>query len=162
MANNKKITVIGVGNEIMSDEGIGVHVIRELHKLNLPPGVELIEGGTDGFGLINVIFEADRLIVIDSLKGGNKPGTIYKFDIKDAPNCPDIFKTSVHQIGILEVIHLSRLIGKTPATTVIGIEPESLRFGMELTTAIKEKIPKIMDLIFKEINELGEHDHLQN
>lgn len=147
----KQTVVLGVGNELLSDEGVGVHVIREMQKLNLPPEIEIMEGGTEGFGLINIITSTDRLVIIDSLKGGNAPGTIYKFNIEEAPKTLDIFKTSVHQIGILEVIHLSGLIGKTPETTVIGVEPKDISTGMELSKEVKTKIPKIIDLVLKEI-----------
>jgi len=92
--NNKRIIVLGVGNELLSDEGIGIHVVKEIQQKNIfPSEVEVMEGGTDGFGLINIITDTDRLIVIDSIKGGSMPGTIYKFDIEDAPSTPDIFKT---------------------------------------------------------------------
>jgi len=147
-----KIIVLGVGNELLSDEGIGVHVVKELQKENiLPQEVEVMEGGTDGFGLINIITETDRLIVIDSIKGGSEPGTLYKFDIEDAPGTPDLFKTSVHQIGILEVINLSSLIGKTPKTTVIGVEPKSISRGMELSEEVRAKIPRVIELVKEEV-----------
>lgn len=141
--------ILGVGNELLSDEGVGVHIVREIKKREIPAGVTAVEGGTDGFGLLNIITEADRLILIDSLKGGGKPGSIYKFDIKDAPKCPDIFKTSVHQIGILEVINLSGLVGKTPKATVIGIEPKKIDTGLELSPEVKKKIPRVIELIFE-------------
>ena len=152
MNNNKRIIVLGVGNELLSDEGIGIHVVKEIQQKNIfPSEVEVMEGGTDGFGLINIIADTDRLIVIDSIKGGSMPGTIYKFDIEDAPSTPDIFKTSVHQIGILEVINLSSLIGKTPKTTVIGIEPRSVSTGMELSEDVREKIPRVIELVKEEV-----------
>ena len=146
-----KIVILGVGNLLLSDEGVGVHVANELMKRELPPGVTVVEGGTDGFRLINVITEADRLIVVDAVKGGGAPGSIYRFDINEVQNCPSGFKTSVHQIGILEVINLSGLIGKTPQTTVIGIEPESLEMGMELSPEVKAKIPRIIELVLEEL-----------
>jgi hydrogenase maturation protease len=143
--------ILGVGNLLLSDEGVGVHVANKLMEMDLPAGVEVIEGGTDGFRLMNVVTEADRLIVVDAVKGGSPPGSIYRFDIKDAPSSPDAFKTSVHQIGILEVVHLSELIGQTPETTVIGVEPRSLEMGMELSPEVQEKIPKIIELILEEV-----------
>jgi hydrogenase maturation protease len=143
--------ILGVGNLLLSDEGVGVHVANKLMEMDLPAGVEVIEGGTDGFRLMNVVTEADRLIVVDAVKGGSPPGSIYRFDIKDAPSSPDAFKTSVHQIGILEVVHLSELIGQTPETTVIGVEPGSLEMGMELSPEVQEKIPKIIELILEEV-----------
>ena len=145
------IVILGVGNLLLSDEGVGVHVAHKLMEMELPAGVEVIEGGTDGFRLMNVVTEADRLIVVDAVKGGSPPGSIYRFDIKDAPSSPDVYKTSVHQIGILEIVHLSELIGQTPETTVIGVEPKSLEMGMALSPEVQEKIPKIIELILEEV-----------
>lgn len=147
----QKIVILGVGNLLLSDEGVGVHVASEFMKIELPPEVSVVEGGTDGFRLLNVITEADRLIVVDAVRGGADPGSIYRFNIEDVSNCPASFKTSVHQIGILEVINLSDLIGKKPHTTIIGVEPKSLEMGMELTPEIKSKMPKIIELIFQEL-----------
>ncbi|MEW6067005.1 MAG: HyaD/HybD family hydrogenase maturation endopeptidase [Nitrospirota bacterium] len=151
IVSSQKIIILGVGNILLSDEGVGVHVANELMKMDLPPDVSVVEGGTDGFYLMNVITEAERLIVIDAVKGGEPPGSIYRFNVKDVKACPPGFKTSVHQIGILEVINLSELIGKTPHTTVIGVEPKSIDMGMELSPEIKSKIPRIIELIKEEI-----------
>ncbi|NWG02855.1 MAG: HyaD/HybD family hydrogenase maturation endopeptidase [Syntrophaceae bacterium] len=153
-----KIVILGVGNLLLSDEGFGVHVANELMKMSLPSEVSVVEGGTDGFGLLNIIMGASRLIVIDAVKGGATPGSIYRFDISEVRDCPSGFKTSVHQIGILEVLDLSGLIGKTPPTTVIGIEPKSLEIGMELSREVKAKIPRIIELILDELkNETKRH-----
>ena len=149
-----KITVLGIGNELLSDEGVGVYTIKELEKKGPIPGVEVIEGGTDGFGLINVITDTDYLIVVDSLKGGGEPGTFYKFRVEDAPKCPDIFKTSIHQVGILEVLNLSGLIGKTPETIIFGVEPKKITRGMNISAVIKKKIPRLMELIYEEIEKI--------
>jgi hydrogenase maturation protease len=147
----KKIVILGVGNVLLSDEGVGVHVANELIKMELPDNVSVVEGGTDGFRLLNVITEADRLIVVDAVKGGGEPGTIYRFDINDVRNSPSGFKTSVHQIGILEVIDLSGLIGKTPHTTVIGVEPKSLEMSLELSPEIKDKVPRVIELVLEDM-----------
>ena len=151
-SSHRKTVILGIGNVLLSDEGIGVHVANELVKRELPPEVSVVEGGTDGFRLLNVITEADRLIIVDAVRGGDKPGTIYRFDINDVKNSPSGFKTSVHQIGILEVIDLSGLIGKTPRTTVIGIEPKSLEMSLELTPEITAKVPRVIELVLEELN----------
>jgi hydrogenase maturation protease len=148
----KRVIVLGVGNLLLSDEGLGVHVAKKLMEMELPPGVQVVEGGTDGFRLMNVVTEADRLIIVDAVKGGEAPGSIYRFDIKDAPTYPDAYKTSVHQIGILEVVHLSELVGKTPETVIIGVEPRSLDMGMELSPEVEAKLPRIIELVFEEVN----------
>jgi hydrogenase maturation protease len=148
----RRIVILGVGNLLLSDEGVGVHVAHELMRTELPPGVSVVEGGTDGFRLLNVITEADRLIVIDAVKGGASPGSLYRFDVGEVRNVPSGFRTSVHQVGILEVIDLSGLIGKTPHTTVIGVEPKSLEMGMDLSPEVREKIPRIIEIVLDEVN----------
>jgi hydrogenase maturation protease len=145
------ILILGVGNLLLSDEGVGVHVAQQMMQMELPPEVHVVEGGTDGFGLVNVILEADRMILIDAVKGGGQPGSIYRFDIDDCPPYPDLFKTSVHQISILEIINLSSLIGSPPQTTIIGVEPQCLDMGMELSPQIEAKIPKIIHMIQEEV-----------
>ena len=147
----QKIVILGVGNLLLSDEGVGVHVAHELMKMELPPEVSVVEGGTDGFRLLNIITETDRMIVIDAVRGGADPASIYRFDVKDVRSVPPGFMTSVHQVGILEVIELSDLIGKTPSTTVIGVEPKSLEMRMELSPEVKEKIPRIIELVLEEV-----------
>jgi hydrogenase maturation protease len=151
-APSRRVVVLGVGNLLLSDEGVGVHVANKLMEMDLPPEVDVVEGGTDGFRLMNVVTGAARLIVVDAVKGGGPPGSIYRFDIKDAPTYPDEYKTSVHQIGILEVVHLSELIGKAPETTIIGVEPKSLDMGMELSPEVQAKVPRIIELVLEEVN----------
>lgn len=147
----KRILVLGVGNLLLSDEGVGVHVAQRMMKMDMPPEVQVVEGGTDGFGLVNVITEADRMILIDAVKGGGQPGSIYRFEIEDCPPYPDIFKTSVHQISILEVINLSSLIGTTPRTTIIGVEPACIEMGMNLSPAVAAKIPTVIRMVQEEV-----------
>jgi hydrogenase maturation protease len=150
-SQKKRILILGVGNLLLSDEGLGVHVARKLMEMDFPPEVEVLDGGTDGFGLMHALLQADRLILVDAVRGGGTPGSIYRFGIEDCPPFPDIFKTSVHQISILEVINLSGLIGSTPRTTVIGVEPKRLEMGMELSPQIEATIPKVIQLIKEEV-----------
>ncbi len=152
-ASERRLVILGVGNLLLSDEGVGVHVANRLLEMDLPAGVEVYEGGTDGFRLMSVVTGADRLIVVDAVKGGGEPASIYRFDIDDAPSSPDSYKTSVHQIGILEVIHFSEFVGKgkTPHTTIIGVEPKSLEMSMDLTPAVEAKIPRIIELVMEEV-----------
>jgi hydrogenase maturation protease len=94
---------------------------------------------------------AERLILVDAVKGGGPPGSIYRFTIEDCPPFPDVFKTSVHQISILEVINLSGLVGSVPETTIIGVEPKCLEMGMELSPEIEARIPAVIELVREEV-----------
>ncbi len=147
----KQIIILGVGNLLLSDEGVGVHIARKLMEMDFPPEVRVVEGGADGFGLMQVLLEADRLILVDAVKGGGLPGSMYRFEIEDCPPFPDIYKTSVHQISILEVINLSGLIGSTPRTTIIGVEPKCLGIGMDLSPEVEAKVPRVIQLVREEV-----------
>ena len=147
----RRILILGVGNLLLSDEGVGVHIARTLMEMDFPPQVRVVEGGTDGFGLMHILLEADRLILVDAIRGGGPPGSIYRFEIEDCPPFPDTYKTSVHQISILEVINLSGLIGPIPRTTIIGVEPKCLEMGMDLSPEIEAKIPRVIQLVHEEV-----------
>jgi len=149
----KKTVILGVGNLLLSDEGVGVHVINKMMDMHFPPDIELIEGGVDGLRLMNLVVGVDRLIVIDAVKGGGSPGSIYKFRPEEFVTRTDTSKLSVHQVGILEVIRLSGLVGKLPETTIIGVEPKSIEMGMELTPKIQSKVPRIIELVLDELKD---------
>jgi hydrogenase maturation protease len=145
----RKTIILGVGNLLLRDEGVGVHVATNLQRFSLPDNIEVVEGGTDGFKLFNIILEADRLIVVDCVKGGGEPASIYRFDIEDYEHFPDVYKTSVHQISIEEVITLSGAFRTPPETTIIGVEPAELSMSMELSPEIQGKVPRVMELVLE-------------
>jgi len=138
--------ILGVGNLLMRDEGVGVHAANQLERLSLPPGVEVREGGTDGFKLLNIIMKAGRLILVDAVKGGGEPATLYRFDVTDCREVPDQYKTSVHQIGIYDVVTMAGMVGTSPRTTIIGVEPAEIGMSMDLSPLIREKLPRVCEL----------------
>ncbi|MFV2081442.1 MAG: HyaD/HybD family hydrogenase maturation endopeptidase [bacterium] len=145
----KKIMILGVGNVLLGDEGIGVHIATHLKEFPLPDHIEVIEGGTDGFKLFHLILDTDRLIVVDCVKGGGEPASLYRFDIDEYTHFPDTYKTSVHQISIDEVVTLSGAVGDSPETTFIGVEPSEIFMSMELSLEIEEKLPRILELVLE-------------
>jgi hydrogenase maturation protease len=145
----EKTMILGVGNLLLRDEGVGVHVATNLQEYSLPGSIEVIEGGTDGFKLFHLIMEADRLIVVDCVKGGDEPASIYRFDIDDFDHFPDIYKTSVHQISITEVVNLSGTMRTPPRTTIVGIEPDEISMSMELSPKIQAKLPRVLEIVLE-------------
>jgi len=151
-----KIALLGVGNILLKDEGIGVKIIQELmDNYSFPPEVQLIDGGTSGPHLLNLIENFEELIVVDAVQGGEEPGTLYKFPLDQIPSEIST-KISIHQTGIVEVLSHTKLLGKEPKVTFIGIEPQDISpWGMELSPFIKDKIPALIDMVFVELQIRG-------
>jgi hydrogenase maturation protease len=150
---NKKILIVGVGNLILRDEGVGVHAVRELEKRDLPAHVKVIDGGTYLMDLLNVIQEAERIIVIDALRGGGKPGTVYRVTPDDL--MAETERTlSLHQVGLLEVLGMVRQLGGEPHAVIIGVEPKEISWGMELTPEVEARLPRVIDAVFEELKGL--------
>ena len=147
-----KIMVMGVGNILLSDEGIGVHMLKELEKENLPQNVELIEAGTAGLELAHLIEDADFLIIIDAVNAEASPGELFRFHPKDITIMPEQFQVSFHQVGILDALSVINLFGNSPPTIIYGVQPKSLDWGLELTPELSAVVPKLKEYILKEID----------
>ncbi len=150
----KRTLILGIGNLILKDEGIGVHVVRALQEKKLPPEVDLVDGGTATMDLLSVIYESERIIVIDALKAGGEPGTIYRCvpeDLMETPERP----LSLHQLGLLDVLGMSRQLGGNAAVVIIGVEPKEMSWGFELTQELQAALPKAVKAVEKELRTLG-------
>jgi hydrogenase maturation protease len=150
---DKKIVVLGIGNVILRDEGVGVHAVRELEHRELPPRVQAIDGGTALMDLLPVIQEAERIIVIDALKGGGEPGTVYRV-FPDDLTADTERPLSLHQVGLLEVLGMARQLGGDPAVVIIGVEPHEISWGMELTPEVQAKLPRVVETVLEELKGL--------
>ena len=147
----KKIIVLGLGNILLKDEGVGVWIAEEIAKRSLPENVEVIDGGTASLDIFISIKDVEKLIIIDALRGGEKPGTVYRLHPEDLPAISDSYM-SVHQINILEELSIAQKTGNTPQETVIiGVEPEEIDWGLGVTANIKRMFPEIIDIVLKEV-----------
>ncbi|MEI6125323.1 MAG: HyaD/HybD family hydrogenase maturation endopeptidase [Pseudomonadota bacterium] len=150
------IAIIGLGNILLRDEGVGVRVIEQLKKnYSFSPSINIIDGGTLGFALINEIQDCEKLIIVDAVKAGEKPGTIYKFSREDIELKIPV-AVSVHDVGFLEVLNQWKMLGVCPAVVFFGIEPYDISsFDMSLSSLMQEKIPKLVGLILEELKNDG-------
>ncbi len=151
-----KVVVLGIGNILLSDEGVGVKVVRDLEKnLGSLEDVEFIDGGTAGFSLLSFIESAKKLIIVDAISGGGKPGTIYKFKAQEVP-LKTVEKISLHEVSLADVLKLAELRGSCPEEIVIiGIEPESLEMGLELSEPVKTNYKNLLKEVTKQLEEWG-------
>lgn len=158
MSNPPKIIVIGIGNILMSDEGVGVRVVERLmSEYSFPPNVELYDGGTTGMqGLLPLMEMADHLVVIDAVKGAGEPGSVYRYTLEDFRlTIPK--KLSAHDIGFIECLAVAEINETLPkSVVVIGIRPEDdSTLAMELTPTIKAKVEELVKMTLEEISSLG-------
>ncbi len=143
--------VIGCGNLLQQDEGVGVHLIEYLRTQPVPQGVELIDGATGGFDLLPFIEGARRIVIVDAVKGGAEPGTIYKFGPEDYQT-ESFPKTSLHDVCLKDIFEIVKMTGPLPEITIFGVEPKTIDWGMELTEEVKTIIPRLGELVLKEIS----------
>jgi len=145
-----RIVVIGVGNLLLKDEGIGIHAVQALQQLELPPDVKLIDGGTSP-DLIAYTRAGDKLIIVDAAKAGGEPGTIYRFKPEDLA-AEKASLASAHELGVVENLKLISLTGNEPGgILIIGIEPREVEFGTELSPELQQKLPEIVKVVLKEM-----------
>ncbi len=155
--NDERIVVLGVGNILLKDEGVGVRVAEELQQRYVfPENVRVIDGGTQGLWLMPTIQETDHLIVVDAVLGDGEPGTIYRLERKDLPTGLRA-KQSAHDSDLVEALNLCNLLGNGPkSVVVIGIQPQDIQpFGMELTEKIAAKVEDLILRVLDELEKIG-------
>jgi hydrogenase maturation protease len=137
------IVVLGLGNVLFRDDGVGVHLIRKLKKDPIPK-VVCAEVGIAVLGALHLIEWADKILALDAMKGGGKPGTLYSFGIGKGEN-PDS-KESFHGNALVSAFKfLSR--ENPPATRILGIEPGCLAFGLDLSPSVQASLPQVISTV---------------
>ncbi len=149
--NRRPILVLGIGNILLRDEGVGVRVIEQMQKMHLPDDVELIDGGTAGADLLDVLAERRKVIVIDAVQADCEPGTVLRFNADDLVR-PDGVGMSLHELGLGEALTMTRQLGCAPKDVVVfGIKPKDIECGLELSEEIVTSVPKVIELVLDEI-----------
>lgn len=148
--------VLGVGNLLMSDEGVGVHVIRMLvENYQLPEEVQVLDGGTLGMDLLYYLEGAENLILIDAVEAGKEPGTLVRLEGDDVPAFLSM-KMSPHQIGVPDMLAAARLKDVFPKRLVLwGIQPELLEIGLDLSPTIAAKVDTIIQHVLEQLETWG-------
>ena len=152
-----RIKVIGFGNKFLSDDGIGPIVIEKLEKTGLSKdkNIELTDLGTSGTDLIFQIKECPRIIIIDALDAGQDAGKVIRIKEKDIEHfCNEgLVSLSLHDLNLADVLKLARAMKLKTDITIIGIKPLNIEFGEKLSPEIQEKIPEIISLVEKTLEQ---------
>ena len=153
MSTNKpSVVVIGLGNPLMGDDGLGLAVLEELRTgYALPPNVELVDGGTWGMNLLPIIEDAAELILIDAIDAGQTPGSLVRLERDRLPRYLAT-KISPHQVDLRDVLGLAELRGTLPANTVaLGLQPESIEFRNSLSDVLRCRVDTLARAVAQEL-----------
>jgi hydrogenase maturation protease len=151
-----KIVVLGVGNLLLCDEGVGPRTIEYLDRhWDLGPQVELIDGATAGVELMTLFAGVDHLVVVDTVLGEAEAGAIYRFRPEEVP-VGVRYRSSVHQAHFLDALGLAALVGHVPEVIVVGVQPADMETPqVGLTAALEERLPVVAEVVLEELARLG-------
>ena len=151
--NRNQITILGIGNTLYTDEGLGVHALAALQeKYGMDQQVELVDGSTDRMSLLGPVEDTDYLIVIDAINAGKEGGHIIELHGNDISAYYGI-KMSIHQLGFQEVLLASKLRERYPKNIVmLGMQPTSLELGIGLSETNEAQLPELIKLVEQQVN----------
>lgn len=150
------VVVMGVGNILLRDEGVGVRALQRLEaEYDFAANVELVDGGVQALNLLAVLDRADKLILLDAVRGGAQPGGLHVFDWDEIP--PRInYKDSIHQVDFVETMSVMAFAGNPPQTTVVGVEPLSIEdWDLELSPPVAASLDQVVEATLKLLDQLG-------
>jgi hydrogenase maturation protease len=155
------VLILGIGNTLLSDEGIGVQLVNRFQqRIGKVPGIECLDGGTLSFTLAEPIARADGLIVADAARMGERPGTLRIFQDQSMDSYLQGNRASVHEVSLGDLIDIARLSGTLPSRRcLVGIEPENLDWGEALSKTVE---PAVEDGIAEILSILRSWDFLLN
>ena len=149
----ERVLVLGVGNLLMGDEGVGIHAVRELMKRPLPPHVDVVDGGTAGLELLHFMEGYDRVLIIDAVEAGEEPGAILRFTPEDITSQAGDLAISLHQTEVLEVFSLAAYLGRDlPPIVVYGVQPQAMDWSTELSPTVEDQLHLLLDAVQAELS----------
>ena len=141
---------------MFTDEGVGVRVAEALQdRYEFPDNVKVVDGGTLGMNLLGVVSGVDHLIVVDAVRNGGDPGTLYRLAGEEVPK-RILAKNSLHQVDLLEALTCCQALDKVPETIILGVEPEDITtLGIDMTPTVRARIDDLIQAALKELVRLG-------
>ena len=154
--DKKHITILGLGNILLADEGFGVHFIRYFEdRYILPENVEIVDGGVMGYVLLDIFDRSDLIIVVDCIRLDDEPGSIYRFTHEEfITKLPP--PTSAHEVKFSDVLIKAEMIGELPEMVFLCIVPKEFKdMDLEMTGDLKNRLPVMESFLIKELEGLG-------
>jgi hydrogenase maturation protease len=150
------VLVLGLGNILLQDEGVGVRVVQQLrHDYICQAEVEIMDGGTAGMALYEHIIGRSHLVVIDAVRSGNPPGTILMLENEEVP----VFlnnRISPHQLALSDILAVLQIAGeRLPEVILLGIEPARLETGVGLSATVSSQLDTLLQITTETLQEIG-------
>jgi hydrogenase maturation protease len=153
------VLVLGLGNPLRGDDGIGPHVIEALNRRGLPEGATALDAGTGGLDLLQILEGWERAIIIDAADVGREPGQFARFTPDEARFVGSEDATFLHNAGLAEVLALADAVGQPlPEMVIFGVQPEKIGWGEGLSEAVEAALPALVDAVLDEINKFVTRD----
>lgn len=136
--------VIGLGNPLMGDDGVGVEFARYLKETGVNPDTEVVEGGTPGFELLDELEKYEQVVIVDAVNTGRRPGEVVVFEAERLLELGDRKKLSLHQVGVDDVLKLARGLGADLSKIrIVGVQPERVGEGEGVSEVLRVRFPEI-------------------
>jgi hydrogenase maturation protease len=142
---------MGIGNILLRDEGVGVRAVEAMQHLDLPDHVELVDAGTAGADLVDVMAGRRKVIVVDAIESHAAAGAVFRLSREELLPEPGA-SVSLHQFGLVESLRMAQQLGCAPGEVVVfGIQPAEIRAGLELSPSVANAIPRVIEGVLAEI-----------
>jgi hydrogenase maturation protease len=151
---HSEIMIVGVGNRLLGDEGVGLHIIDKLSQIPIPPYVNIVDCGCDLLNLMAYLNKPERVIIIDAIRAGGEPGEIYSLDFSRLTTTK-VEMCSAHQIKTVDALRLIKLIYPSLADCeilVIGVEPKTMKLGSDLSKEVSESITEVIGYVLERMS----------
>lgn len=152
------LKIIGLGNILRGDDGIGPVIIQELESINPSLPVQLCDAGSDAFTILDHLLGSEPILIIDCARMGQKPGTVKVIRTNNTELLPATIGMSLHGFSLTEVLQMARSMGADKEIAVIGVEPHSIEFNSGLSEVVKNSIPLIKEMIAEEAEKYAKKD----
>ncbi len=146
-----RTVVVGFGNLLMGDDGVGIHVVRALAARGLPPGVEAVDGGVASLEILGSLLDAAKVIIVDALAGGGEPGAVYRLTPTDLGQAAAPPGYSLHEFTLPQALALLAQTATLPPIVIFGVEPAAMDMGLELSPPVAAAAGRVADLIAVEL-----------
>jgi len=149
-----RLLVVGMGNVLRSDDGVGVHVVRQLAQEQIPPGVATMDIGIRGHALFDLAGDVPAVLIVDAARMGLEPGSARAFGPESLTENEGSGALSVHSVSFTEILQLADLQGVRSRIRFLGVEPASVEYGLQMSPTVQIRLDDIVRKTLTEVDSM--------